>query len=102
MSDGVTLSATQLDQLARRVAEHQAVLSVPRLLDAAAMAPALGVPASWLLAEARANRVPFVKLGRYVRFDPEEVEAWWRGRAQGPRAKPRTGSRPVSNGREAA
>ena len=54
------------------------------LLDAQAAGALLNVPASWVLAEARADRIPHVRLGRYVRFEAEELEAWWRERAQGP------------------
>ena len=43
----------------------------PRLVDAAAAAEILGVPKTWVLAEARADRIPHVRLGRYVRFEPE-------------------------------
>jgi excisionase family DNA binding protein len=63
--------------------------SVPRgpqrLVDAAAAGELLGVPASWVLAQARAGRIPHVRLGRYVRFEPEELRCWWRGRRRGPR-----------------
>jgi hypothetical protein len=38
------------------------------LLDAAEAGRLLAVPASWVLAEARANRIPQVRLGRYVAF----------------------------------
>ena len=58
-------------------------MSLP-LVDARAAGELLGVPASWLLAEARHDRVPHVRLGRYVRFDPVSLEAWWRQRLQGP------------------
>ena len=44
----------------------------------------LHVPASWVLAEARAERIPHVRLGRYVRFDADELGAWWKSRARGP------------------
>ena len=54
------------------------------LLTAAKAAELLGVPASWVLAEARADRIPYVPLGRYRRFDPDELEQWWRQRARGP------------------
>jgi excisionase family DNA binding protein len=57
---------------------------VDRLVDAAAAGELLGVPASWVLAQARAGRIPHVRLGRYVRFEPEELRAWWRGRRRGP------------------
>jgi excisionase family DNA binding protein len=54
------------------------------LLTADQAGALLGVPASWMLAEARADRVPHVRLGRYVRFDADELAAWWRSRARGP------------------
>lgn len=54
------------------------------LLDAKAAAQLLGVPSSWVLAQARADRIPHVRFGRYVRFDGEELERWWRARMQGP------------------
>jgi excisionase family DNA binding protein len=47
-----------------------------RLLDAAAVAEQLGVPESWVRREARANRLPHVQLGRYVRFELPVVEAF--------------------------
>jgi excisionase family DNA binding protein len=54
------------------------------LLDAKAAAALLGVPPSWVLAEARADRIPHVRFGRYVRFEADELERWWRSRLQGP------------------
>jgi hypothetical protein len=68
----------------------------PQLLDADAAGVLLSVPASWLRAEARKDRIPHVRLGRYVRFEAPELEAWWRARRRGPHG--RTGSRPVSSG----
>lgn len=55
-----------------------------RLIPAADAADLLGVPKTWVLAEARANRIPHVRLGRYVRFEANELEAWWRARRRGP------------------
>lgn len=54
------------------------------LLDSKDAAALLNVPASWVLAEARADRIPHVRLGRYVRFDTTELHAWWLGRRRGP------------------
>jgi len=63
-------------------------MSGPRLLDAVALGEQLDVPKTWLLAEARADRIPHVRLGRYVRFDPEEVAAWLHtSRRRGPLSK---------------
>jgi excisionase family DNA binding protein len=55
-----------------------------RLITADEAGALLSVPSSWVLREARAGRVPHVRLGRYVRFDAEALDAWWRARAQGP------------------
>jgi hypothetical protein len=68
------------------------------LVGADAQGAILSVPGSWLLREARAGRVPHVRLGKYVRFHPPTVEQWWRERMAGP--VPRTGSQPVSNVRK--
>lgn len=58
------------------------------LLDAAGAAELLNVPASWLLAEARADRIPHIRLGRYVRFDADELTEWVRtSRRCGPRPR---------------
>jgi excisionase family DNA binding protein len=54
------------------------------LLDARQAGELLNVPPSWVLAEARADRIPHVRLGRYVRFDARELAGWWRARARGP------------------
>ncbi len=59
-----------------------------RLIDAQEAATLLKVPDTWVLAEARANRIPHVRLGRYVRFDRATLRAWWCSRARGPWAGP--------------
>jgi hypothetical protein len=43
------------------------------LVDAAQLERRTGVPSSWWMAQARERRVPFRKVGRYVRFDLAEV-----------------------------
>ena len=58
------------------------------LLDANQAGELLNVPPTWVLAEARANRIPHVRLGRYVRFVPEVLEEWWTARLQGPVRRP--------------
>ncbi len=58
------------------------------LLDARGAAELLNVPKSWMLAEARAGRIPHRRLSRYVRFDPDELIAWVDGnRHFGPRPR---------------
>ena len=56
-----------------------------RLLDAKGAAELLNVPVSWVLAQARADRIPHIRLGRYVRFDADELLEWCGGQQRGPR-----------------
>ena len=55
-----------------------------RLLTAHEVAERLGVRPSWVYAEARANRIPHIRLGRYTRFNPDSVVAWAAQRERGP------------------
>lgn len=50
--------------------------AVERLLTADEVAELLQVRRSWVYAEARAGRIPHIRLGRYRRFDAKRVEAW--------------------------
>jgi excisionase family DNA binding protein len=49
---------------------------VRQLLDANAVAKLLGVKTSWVYAQARAGRIPHIKLGRYTRFEVASLEEW--------------------------
>jgi len=64
LAEGARLSAAP--------APSPAVTS-PKLMSAEDMEGATGVPASWFATQARERRIPFTKLGRYVRFSYEEV-----------------------------
>jgi excisionase family DNA binding protein len=55
-----------------------------RLLDAKEAGALLNVPHTWVLAEARRDRIPHLRLGRYVRFDRDELLTWARARQRGP------------------
>ncbi len=46
------------------------------LMDAQQASKMLGVPHTWLLAQARARAVPHHRLGHYVRFDETELIQW--------------------------
>jgi excisionase family DNA binding protein len=46
------------------------------LINAKAASTLLGVPYTWLLAQARAGAIPHHRLGHYVRFDPDDLHAW--------------------------
>ena len=49
-----------------------------RLLTAEEIADRLGMKTQWVWAQARAGRIPHVRLGRYRRFRESAVEAWLR------------------------
>jgi excisionase family DNA binding protein len=77
-------------QLAVELATLIGAQVIPPLLDSGQAAAILNVPRSWIAAEARAGRIPHVRLGRYVRFDRDELIRWCEGRSVGPRARSRT------------
>ena len=49
-----------------------------RLLTVDEVAARLGVTKDWVWAQARAGRIPHVRLGRYRRFREESIDAWLR------------------------
>jgi len=61
------------------------------LLDAEGLARWLGVEVVYVRRLVSERRIPFVKLGKYVRFDPDEVADWVDGLRVQP--TPRTASR---------
>jgi excisionase family DNA binding protein len=65
-----------------------------RLLDAAEVAELLNVKVSWVRAETRAERIPYVALGRYRRYDREAIIGWVAGQRRGQwrKHKPRVSS----------
>ena len=54
------------------------------LIDAKAAGRLLGVPHTWLLAQARAGRIPHHRLGHYVRFSADDLTQWLQDTRQGP------------------
>jgi excisionase family DNA binding protein len=75
-------------------AEPTAV-DMDRLLTADELAERLGMKTEWVWAQARAGRIPHVRLGRYRRFRESAVEEWLReletggaGRPSSPPARP--------------
>jgi excisionase family DNA binding protein len=53
------------------------------LLTAQEVADRLGVTADWVYDEARADRIPHVRLGRNVRFDADAIHSWLRAIERG-------------------
>ena len=46
------------------------------LLDVDQAAARLGVPIRWIRRAIAERRIPFVKVGRYVRFVPDDLDAY--------------------------
>jgi excisionase family DNA binding protein len=46
------------------------------LLTAAEVASLLRMTSGWVYAETRANRIPHLRLGRYVRYRRSAIEQW--------------------------
>lgn len=53
-----------------------------RLLTVPELAEYLQVPESWLYARTATNEIPYVRVGRYVRFRKAEIVEWLQGRGQ--------------------
>jgi excisionase family DNA binding protein len=66
-----------------------------RLLTAEEVAERLGVRTDWVWAQARAGRIPHVRLGRYRRFRESTLEAWLR-ELEADSAVPITPERPTA------
>lgn len=49
-------------------------------LNAVQVGEHLGVPRTWVLEQARKGEIPHHRLGKYVRFELDEIEAWWNDR----------------------
>jgi excisionase family DNA binding protein len=68
-----------------RLEQARAVSAGSPLVEAEQAAKLLGVPPRWLRDQARAMKVPHHKLGRYVRFDLDELIDWLEETKRGPR-----------------
>jgi hypothetical protein len=69
-----------LDNLKRRLEVNQATL-----INAQEMAAILKVPVSWVYQRTGLgqDRIPHLKIGKYIRFDPAEVLNFYKQRAPG-------------------
>jgi excisionase family DNA binding protein len=61
------------------------------LLTAAEVAELLNVPVSWVREATRANRIPYLALGRYRRYQREAIEGWLAQQRGGPDLPSRPG-----------
>ncbi|PIQ81571.1 MAG: hypothetical protein COV76_08360 [Candidatus Omnitrophica bacterium CG11_big_fil_rev_8_21_14_0_20_64_10] len=51
---------------------------VEKLVDVREMSRILNVPVSWLYERTRLGTIPCIRIGKYVRFEPLEVLAFFR------------------------
>lgn len=49
-----------------------------KLVGVKGMAEILGVKENWIYQRTRLNQIPYIKAGKYLRFDPDEVMAFFR------------------------
>lgn len=47
------------------------------LLDAHSIANRFNMDAAWFLCQARQGRIPHIRMGKYVRFDPTEIRQFF-------------------------
>ena len=78
-------SAITIPQEPDIVGRHDRVGPSP-LLEAEDVARYIGMTADWVYREVRAGRMPHIRLGRYVRFRRESIDAWLLARERGPAA----------------
>ena len=50
--------------------------TTPPLLDVTGLAERLGVTERFVRRLVAERRIPFLKLGKFVRFDPQAIEFW--------------------------
>lgn len=78
------LGRRRLGASRRGVAELAEAAGLAPLIDAKAAGRLLGVPHTWLLAQARAGTIPHHRLGHYVRFDAADLRRWLEESRRGP------------------
>lgn len=59
-----------------RVAARDDAARLPSLLDVDGVAEVLGVSTRYVRRLVAERRIPYIKWGRYLRFDPGELAAW--------------------------
>ncbi len=67
---------TKFEEMMEEIVRNAAATHRPtgQLLTADQAAKLLSVPPSWVLAQARANRIPHIRLSRYVRFRRADLD----------------------------
>ena len=63
----------------------------PAFMSASSVAARLGLPKSWIKSEAVAGRLPCLRIGRRMLFNPDAIEIALSARAAGKRGAVNTG-----------
>ena len=75
----IELDDKDIERVANKVLEvlqEQMLAHSPSFLSTEELATHLNVPKSWIYDRTRDNTIPFIKIGKYVRFSLPEVLAW--------------------------
>lgn len=80
-------AVADLDGAWERVREKESAPGTNRLLEAEDVADMLGMTTDWIYREVRAGRLPHIRLGRYVRFRRESIDAWLEACERGGRVR---------------
>lgn len=48
----------------------------PKLIGLNELAEILGIPPSWIYSRSRTDSIPMIRVGKYIKFDLDEVMAW--------------------------
>ena len=72
----VALPVMEVPQMGQNNEHAKTAAAKPPLLDASAVAEALGTTRRHVQRLVAERRIPFVKVGRFVRFDPAALDIW--------------------------
>lgn len=80
---------------AREAPEGGEGAGVKRLVDIQAVADALGVKACTIYNMVSRREIPFTKVGRLTKFDPEAIDAWLAQHSFSPLRRPGAALKPT-------
>jgi excisionase family DNA binding protein len=83
----MTIDHADIQDASEHVRRTASAASPARLLEAEDVAGLLGMTTDWVYREVRAGRLPHIRLGRYVRFRRESIDAWLDAREHGGRVR---------------
>ena len=56
--------------------QADSISGLEKLLDAKTVADLLGEKERWVYQQAKANKIPSIKLGKYWKFSPSQLQKW--------------------------